>query len=195
MFQKLRDRPTPVSRDPYVPESKLSVSGTPIGKAPPSEKRREPRYPCNDAVAVRVLSIGTRHYPATVLDVSRSGVRLELYIPIAKGSEVEITARSQAVIFGEIRYCRRAGDSFHAGVLIRDVIQSRPHAVKHLHDDELSLYLVGKGLTMPEVIRVKSHLATCEECHGRLSAAHAVLHPTKKRKLFVTKDSLGSDDR
>jgi hypothetical protein len=48
---------------------------------------------------------------------------------------------------------------------------------------------------MPEVIRVKAHLATCEECHGRLSAVYAVLHPTRKRKLFVMKDSLTSDDR
>jgi hypothetical protein len=161
--------------------------------APPSEKRREPRYPCKDAVAVRILSVAPRHFPATVLDVSRSGLRLEVAIPIAKGSEIEVTARSQIVIFGEVRYCRRAGDSFYAGVLIRDVIQPRLQAVKHLHDDDLSLYLVGKGLTMPEVIRVGGHLATCEECRTRLSDAYAVLHPTRKRKLFTT-EPRSSDD-
>jgi hypothetical protein len=191
LIQKLRDGPTLVSPAPYVPENKLSDNVTPIDKPPPSEKRREARYPCNDAVAVRILSVGPRHFPATVLDVSRSGLRLELAIPIAKGSEIEVTARSQIVIFGEVRYCRRAGDSFHAGVLIRDVIQSRLYTTKHLHDDELSLYLVGKGLTMPEVIRVKAHLATCEECHTRLSVAYAVLHPTRRRKLFAPTEALG----
>jgi hypothetical protein len=173
----------PPARRPLVPMMAL-----------PLEKRREPRYSCKDAVAVRILSIGPRHFPATVVDVSRSGLRLELAIPIAKGSEIEVTARSQLVVFGEVRYCRRAGDSFQAGVLIRDVIQSRPQAVKHLHDDELSLYLVGKGLTMPEVLRVGAHLETCEECRTRLSDAHSVLHPTRKRKLFTT-ESGGTDDR
>jgi len=162
--------------------------------APPREKRRERRYPCNDAVAVRVLSIGPQHFSATVLDVSRSGLRLELAFPIVKGSEVQVTARSQVVIFGMVRYCRPAGECFHAGVLIRDIVRPRDLDATHVHDDELSLYLVGKGLTMPEVIRVKDHLAICAECRTRLSDAYAVLHPTRKRKSFVTTEFQGPVD-
>ena len=37
------------------------------------ERRREPRYPCNDRAEVRHLPEG-RFVPATVLDISRSGV-------------------------------------------------------------------------------------------------------------------------
>jgi hypothetical protein len=130
------------------------------------------------------MSLGPRNFPATVLDVSRSGLRLEMSTPIAKGSEIEVTARSQIAVFGEVRYCRRAGDSFHVGVLIRDVVQSHARAVAHLDDDDVTLYLAGKGLTMAEVIRVKDHLANCQQCRTRLREADAMLHPIRKRKFL-----------
>lgn len=153
-----------------------------------SEKRREPRYPCHDAVALRVMSLGPRHFPATVLDVSRSGLCLEISTPIAKGSEVEVTALSQIAVFGEVRYCRRAGDAFHVGVLIRDVVQSHRRTVEHLHDDEAMLYLAGKGLSMADLIRVRDHLTTCNQCRTRLREADAILHPIRKRNLLGTSE-------
>ena len=187
MIQKLSGGQTSVGRGLHPPDRKpLTLFGSvvPADKAALSEKRREPRYPCNDAVAVRVMSIGPRHFPATVLDVSRSGLRLELATPIAKGSEIEVAARTQLVVFGEVRYCRRAGEVFHVGVLIRDVVQSHPRAVAHLHDDEEALYLAGKGLAMADVIRVKDHLTRCEQCRTRLREADAVLHPVRKHNFL-----------
>lgn len=169
MVHKLSEGPRLAGRGFHAPPAgSIVFSGdVTLGAAPVAEKRREPRYPCNDAVAVRVMSLGPRHFPATVLDVSRSGLRLEIATPIAKGSEIEVAARSQIVVFGEVRYCRRAGDSFHVGVLIRDVVQSRARAVEHLHDYEIALYLAGNGLKMAEVIRVREHLANCGKCGAR----------------------------
>lgn len=179
LMDKLTDGPR------LGPLLKSSVPVAPVSRASSLEKRREPRYPCSDPVKVRVISpVGAPPFPGVVLDVSRSGLRIEVQKPISKGSEIEVTARGKVAIFGEIRYCRCAGEFYHAGVLIRDVVHSRPHVVEHLHDDDLSLYLVGKGLTMPEVLRVREHLTTCETCQLRLGEADAVLHPIRKRKFF-----------
>ena len=188
MVNKLRDGPILIHPGPGSAERSLKPTAnvTPIPNVPPVERRREPRYPCNDPVEVRIISPGGPCFPATVLDVSRSGLRLELGARIAKGSEMEVTVRGHVVIFGEIRYCRRTGDSFHAGILIRDVLYSRPPAVNHLHDDELSLYLVRKGLTLPDLIRVRDHLTKCETCQIRLGEADAILRPIRKRRFLGT---------
>jgi len=179
LINKLGDEPGLVQPAPEKSAAADSVTS-------PVQKRREPRYPCNDPVKVRILSMGSPLFAATVLDVSRSGLRLELATPIAKGSEVEVTVRDYVVIFGEIRYCRRTSDSFQAGILIRDVLYSRPPAVNHLHDDELSLYLARKGLTLPELMRIRDHLAKCETCQIRLGEADAILHQIRKRKFLGT---------
>ena len=143
------------------------------------EKRREIRYPTNDPAQVQVLPHNTRS-PATVLDVSRSGLRLELHASVGRGSQIKVILSEQVVIFGEVRYCRRVGDVFQAGVLIQDVIYSQERARKHLHDDDLSLYLVGKGLTASEVIKLRDHLILCESCRIRLNEIDAKLNPPKR---------------
>jgi PilZ domain-containing protein len=143
-------------------------------------------FPCHDPVEIRVISEGVSRFPGTVLDVSRSGLRLELATSLTKGSEVEVSVRGHVLIFGEVRYCHRTGDSVHAGILIREVLYSRPPAVDHVHDDELSLYLVRKGLTLPDLIRVRDHLAKCETCQIRLGEADAILRPIRKRKFLGT---------
>ena len=73
------------------------------------EKRREARYPTNDPAEVEVVNGGTGRCPATVLDVSKSGLRLKLESSINRGAEVKVTLQRNVIIFGQIRYCRAFG--------------------------------------------------------------------------------------
>jgi hypothetical protein len=84
------------------------------------------------------------------------------------------------VIFGEVRYCRRVRDVFHAGVLIQDVVYSRQLVGKHVLDDDLSLYVVAKGLSPCEVIKIREHLLLCESCLIRVNEIGALLNPSKR---------------
>jgi hypothetical protein len=150
------------------------------------ERRSEVRYPTRDVVEVRILEKGSWcSVAATIVDVSRSGLRIELRSPIAKGSRIEIILGRALVIFGEVRYCRRGGEAVYAGILIQQVDHARPVADKHINDDVLSCYLVGKGLTVPEVIGLKEHLILCEACKIRLAEADAILHPIRRRKSWA----------
>ena len=149
------------------------------------EKRREARYPTNDPAEVEVVNGATGRFPATVLDVSKSGLRLKLDSSISKGAEVKITLQRNVVIFGQIRYCRPLDGSFDAGVLIQDMSQNSVQSSPHIEDDLLSLYVIGKGLTVPEVIKLKEHLVNCESCRIRLGEKDALLNPVRKRKILA----------
>lgn len=145
------------------------------------EKRRERRYPTNDPAKIKVSPFTAAPVPAKIVDVSRSGMKLELNTPLQRESRIEVMMlTSKAVIFGEIRYCRRFGSVYHAGVLIEDVVQSKPDT-KHLAEDEISLYVVGKGLTAAEVIHVEEHLLRCDSCKQRMVDTARELYPARRR--------------
>jgi hypothetical protein len=150
------------------------------------EKRREARYPTNDPAEVEVVSGGAGRFSATVLDVSRSGLRLKVDSSLNRGAEVKITLQRNIVIFGQIRYCKPLDGNFDAGVLIQDMAQNAGLPSPHIDDDLLALYVIGKGLTVPEVIKLKEHLVNCEACRVRLGEKDAVLNPVRKRKLPTT---------
>jgi hypothetical protein len=147
------------------------------------ERRREARYPTSDPAAVQILAPDGARVSATVVNVSRSGLRLKLRAPLAKGMRIEVVVVRKCAIFGEVRYCSRTGDLFFAGIQIDDVVHSRPNQNEHLSDDQLSLYLVGKGLSVPEVIQLKDHLIDCEACQIRLAEQDAILNPRRRRKI------------
>ena len=158
------------------------------------EKRREARYPTNDPAQVEIRSGATaKAFPATVLDVSKSGLRLKIEATINRGSEVKISLQRNIVIFGQIRYCRPFEDGFEVGVLIQDMSQQSGQFSSHIEDDLLSLYVIGKGLTVPEVIKLKEHLVNCESCRIRLGEKDAMINPVRKRKILATPDEAPRD--
>ena len=144
------------------------------------EKRKERRYPTNDPVRVTVTP-GSAAIDATLVDVSRSGMRLELLTPLQRGGRIEVRMPgSKVAIFGEVRYCRRSGAVFHAGLLIKDVVEPKPDA-SHLSDDEIAFYVVGKGLAASEVLHAETHIFRCDACKRRMIGLTETLYPRQKR--------------
>src|ERR1700683_1722981 len=145
-----------------------------------TEKRRETRYPTNDAVDVRLLPDDGQHLPGTIIDISKSGLRLELGTELTKGRHIEIVTFPRGlIIFGEVKYCRRVGAVFHAGVLMDGVVSGKEDGEAHILDDEIELYVVGKGLAAQEVLRVREHLSKCDVCCRRVLATAAMLQPRR----------------
>src|SRR5271169_48886 len=85
------------------------------------ERRHEARYPTNDPAEIRILPLNGPRLPSTVVDVSRSGLRLELATQLARGLQVEVVLPAKVAVLGEVRYCLRVGAVFHIGVRIQDV--------------------------------------------------------------------------
>src|SRR5260370_38576204 len=128
-----------VSSTKISPHNALGAQGIQL-----LERRSEARYPTRDVAEVQILEKGSLcRVAATILDVSRSGLRIEVRSPIPKGSQVEIIMGRALVIFGEVRYCRRGGEAVYAGILIQQVVHPRPLTDEHIPDDVLSRYLSG----------------------------------------------------
>jgi len=157
-------------------------STQPKGAAPDTaERRAEARYPTQDPAELEVMPGPSEPIYGTILDVSRSGLRIAVSKRIGRGEHVKIKLH-RSVIFGEIRYCRSVSQGFQVGLHIEDLVRPPGHLNQHTADDSLSLYAVGKGLSVPEVIEVREHLAQCQACRGRLAEREALLNPGGKRK-------------
>lgn len=139
------------------------------------DRRRETRYATNDPAEIQLLEAGgAPQMKGKVLDVSRSGFRLEISTPMSKGLRLKIVLRDRTVIFGETRYCRHVSPSYHVGVAIESVSYAQPTFTVHIGDTELNLYVLGKGLTAAAAIQIKTHLFSCGTCQGRLAKAQTL---------------------
>jgi PilZ domain/Putative zinc-finger len=144
-----------------------------------AERRAEARYLTQDPAEIEILPGPSVLIYGTILDVSRSGLRIALRRRISRGEQVKIKLHRN-VIFGEVRYCRAVPDGFQAGVKIQDLVHPPGPQYEHIADDSLSLYAVGKGLSVAEVIEVREHLAQCETCRACLARTQDMLNPSWK---------------
>ena len=85
------------------------------------ERRKSPRTETDDPAVLTVLrpdqSPRTR---VRILNASKVGLKLEVPNELMRGMVVQVNVRD-LFILAEVRHCRPAGESFHAGVLIQDV--------------------------------------------------------------------------
>lgn len=143
------------------------------------ERRSEGRYQTDDAAEVEVLPGPNPSFLGTILEVSRSGLRVSLQRHISRGQQVKVKL-SRNVIFGEVRYCRSVSEGFQAGLIIQDLVRAAGRRDQHITDDALSLFVAGKGLSAIEVIEVREHLGRCEACRSRLAKKDEILTPRGK---------------
>src|SRR5580658_2877873 len=137
-----------------------------------AERRREARYPCHDPAEVRIFVPRAESFPATVVDISRSGLGLEIQTHLRRRLAIEIVLPSEVVVFGTVQYCRRAGAAFHAGVAIDEVFYaSHAHDEDHIQEGDMALYLAKKGLKAAKAIRVRTHIQRCSQCAERYHEA------------------------
>ncbi len=111
-------------------------------------------------------------------------MRVALRQRIDRGAQVKVKLHGN-VIFGEVRYCRAVSGGFQAGLRIQDVVHPPGYVHRHIADDPLSLYTVGRGLSVTEVIEIREHLGRCETCRGRLAAKEALLNPARKKRPYL----------
>jgi hypothetical protein len=160
--------PTPQSKANSTRTTSEAQTSSVRGRA----QNPEIRYSCHDPAVVQIVSGNAESVPVIVLDVSRCGLRLEIDGALERGLEVVITLPRAVVVLGEVRNCQRAGEAFYVGILIKDIFCGRqPGTSIHLHDDDLSLYLLNRGLTDVEILGIRDHLRQCKLCGARYLAA------------------------
>jgi hypothetical protein len=93
-----------------VPEARPEVS----------ERRREPRFTC-DPIAAK-LQMGSVSMPARVMDISRSGIRVEMAFCPPISCEVTLSFDGY-IVAGHVRYSRpNSNQAFDVGLQLEDVL-------------------------------------------------------------------------
>lgn len=113
---------------------------------------------------------GESSFPAKVLDISKSGLHVACPVQLIQGSQIEVVFPRQAVVFGEVRYSRKVGVEFRAGVLIQQAFYSMDLSVEHLDHKQISKYLRGEGMIAREVLALAQHIRKCANCRTRIEA-------------------------
>jgi hypothetical protein len=116
-----------------------------------------------------VLSFGYgERLPATVMDVSKSGLRARIPRTLPPGMCVEILW-GRTAIFGEVRYCKKAGTGqFDIGVRVEEIVlgKAKPRA-EHLPVSTLTLFMTGR-LSGHDRREASEHLEICPLCKHQL---------------------------
>lgn len=143
-----------------------SSSGTSPGSEPRLERRQEHRYPACEIVEVQVIGASGGRFGGVVLDISRSGLKIEIGKPLSQGAHLEILLPSRAIIIGEARYCRSKNKLYQVGVKIEGVYFAQAVSSRHVGKDLLAQY---KSLPPIAAMEVNHHLASCEACRTALA--------------------------
>lgn len=104
----------------YVkPDAELTVLKSPVAEA---DRRKEPRYPSDGSARVLVpFLFGPLTFNACVLDVSKSGMRLNISAPLAPGTLVQVELKN-LVATGAVRHCRRDEEGYSMGIQLDAVV-------------------------------------------------------------------------
>jgi hypothetical protein len=140
----------------------------PLSKVPPSDRNLERRYQADDPVEVVYEAGASIRLSGRMRNVSRTALCLELGAALGRTTQIRITFQGKLVIVGEVCECTPNGDGFRMEVSIHDLISSSSSSDQHVHDDQLSLYIAGKGLTVPDFTALGEHFVKCAECLNRL---------------------------
>jgi PilZ domain len=120
----------------YLP---AMLAKTPLAASPFVERRREARYATCEAVEVCILDVESQPQRGILRDVSRSGLRIELSLPLGAGAHLEVVLVDRAIIFGEARYCRRSAHAYQVGVVIEDIYYPKSGPAGHAADSAETL--------------------------------------------------------
>ena len=88
------------------------------------ERRQETRYATSDEAKVALIDFPGVRVSATIRDVSRSGIRVELPIPAGSGSRLQIFIGNRTVVVAVACYCRPSGATYQVGAKIESVYDS-----------------------------------------------------------------------
>jgi hypothetical protein len=174
--------------------STASCSAVAEAGRPFIEKRREARYVTCDVVEVCILHAEGERLQGILRDVSRSGLRIELSLPVNIGARLEVVLHNRAIIFGEARYCAASAHAYQVGVVIEDIyypksqdafssnMRRAPYSPRPGSDREIGGCSIAQGLrgthASPDDVAaflhhdlsetktalMERHLAACEEC-------------------------------
>lgn len=102
------------------------------------EQRRHDRYQVEIPGILRIQEMSGGIYMVTVLDISKSGLRLSCPVPVPSGTRVEVKCQSVKVL-GRVKYAREDGHGFNLGIEA-DLVETQKGTVAAEELDLMSVF-------------------------------------------------------
>lgn len=143
------------------------------GKQEIVERRSEHRFSCDAPAEITLINPGGSilTVPATLRDVSRSGLRVASNARLQRGMQIRVKLEN-LIVFGETCYCRLKNGTYESGIKTSDVI-SHSGCGHHLRDDQIELLALGRRLPLAEALYTKVHIRSCAQCAQELDATQS----------------------
>jgi hypothetical protein len=140
------------------------------------DSRKEPRFQAAGIGDLRIVNSATDiRLSAAIVDVSRSGLRIEVEKPLHSGSAVELSL-SGSLIMGAVGNCRPHGAGrFRVGIRTVRVIES-PLRLRHLLEVDHIPYVLNDALTEAQRHYYTQHLEICPACEQRVERTREALN-------------------
>ena len=140
---------------------------------PTNERRAESRFESSNTPAELSIIEGpsVTTIPSTVVDISRSGLKVVADRRIGTGQQVRIKME-KLIVFGDVRHCRPVATGFESGIKISDVISARG-VCSRLTEEQIELLVLGRGLSLAERMYAKHHARHCNHCSEQLQLTRA----------------------
>ena len=158
-----------------------------VGSLEMASRRKETRYEVHEAA---VLTVGrgpsATVFAVTVLDISRSGMRVSLPANLEVDSIVSVR-RSSGTICGTIRYSRNAGQGeYHAGIQVTDVPTERRREPRYAVHDEGTVRVLAGGFSQTHAALVTdvSRSGFCVELNRPVVVGAEIQLTLKSTVLF-----------
>ncbi len=88
------------------------------------DRRKEPRYPTGGFVEVNQIGVIAPPFLASVVDVSKSGMRLRMAAAIERGVRLRVRLED-LIAFGEVRWTRQIDEeTFEAGLAVDHTVRA-----------------------------------------------------------------------
>lgn len=132
------------------------------------DSRKEPRFQAAGIGDLKIVNPATVvRLSAAIVDVSRSGLGIEVDKPLNSGSAVELRL-SDSLVMGAVGNCHQHGDGrYRAGILTVRVLES-PLRLRHLSDVDHLPYVLNDALTEAQRHYYTQHLQLCPACEQRV---------------------------
>jgi hypothetical protein len=87
-----------------------------------AERRDGHRIAADDSATLQVLNpLSPAHWEVRILNEAKGGMCIRTAKPIEQGAQVKVQ-RADIIACGEVRYCIPVGESFHAGIVLREIV-------------------------------------------------------------------------
>lgn len=140
------------------------------------DARREPRFQAAGIGDLKIVnSAAVVRLSAAIVDVSKSGLRIEIDSPLHSGSAIELSLGDSIIVGAVGNCCPHGCGRYRAGIVTIRVLDA-PLRLRHLSDVDHLPYVLNDALTEAQRHYYTLHLILCPTCERNVERTREAIN-------------------